>query len=170
MNSYPKFGSTPFKGEDVLYGRNGSLRIGGVLFGNVRRVALRPRIQRATLKFAGTSSDRHRRIGWNGDGNLTIYRINHVFIQEMLDSINFKKKMPVFTLQMGLENNDADATAISDGAYKESIEAKDVKFWEYDWMFDVEDFVELPLGFTFESIDYPRGGNAHYARTSLALT
>ena len=165
MNEYPKFGSNSFKGEDVLYGRNGRLEIGGILFGNVRRIALRPRVQRATLKFAGTSADRHRRIGWNGDGNLTIYRINHVFMREMLDSIDFKKKMPVFTLHMGLVNNDADAS----GNYDETIEARDVKFWEYDWMFDVDDFVELPLGFTFEGIDYPLDLNCSFMRRNLQI-
>ena len=140
-----------FKAEDVLYGRNGSVILGGTTLLNVRRVEARVRVDKATLRLAKQFQDRHRRIGWNGNGTLQIYRINSAFFREMLDSIDPKSKMPVFRMQMELENNDADRSV----GYKEFIDLLDVKFWDYDWMFDVENFVELPLGFTFEDIKWP---------------
>ena len=54
---------------------------------------------------------------------------------------------------MNLENNDIAET----NGFKEKIQLNKVKFWDFDWMFDVENFVEQPLGFTFEGVSYPEG-------------
>lgn len=143
--------------ERVLYGRNGSLYITGSgtdgdigLVANVRNIEARVNIQNAELMLAGQMQNRLRRTGWAGTGNLRIYRVNKMFFGPMRDSINLKKKMPVFTLDMTLENYDPE---IDDHQYAETISLYQVKFWSYDWMFDVADFVEQPLEFTFEDID-----------------
>ena len=146
--------------ERILYGRNGSLIIspsgGGDAkerdigtVANVRNIESRVNIQNTELMLAGQMQNRLRRIGWSGTGTLRIYRVNKMFFQPMLDSINLKAKMPVFTLNMTLENQDPE---IDEDVYAETISLEQVKFWSYDWMFDVADFVEQPLEFTFENI------------------
>ena len=91
---------------------------------------------------------RHRRIGWSGSGSMRLYRFNASFFDIMTDMISLEKQVPVFHLTMDLVNKDPDAST----KYGEEIRLEQVKFWSYDWMFNMTDFVELPLEFTFEGI------------------
>ena len=149
--------------EDVLYGRNGSLILSGATLGNVRSVEAQVNVSKAVLQLAGTFVDRHRRIGWGGTGTLRIYRINDLMFEQMLDAIDPAKAMPVFELDSILENNDPHTQK-----YKEKIRLKQVKFWDYSWMWSVEDFVDQPLGFTFEGIGGAPDGIGRYSNGKLS--
>ena len=148
--------------EDILYGRNGSLTLkttmdiddvllgdetGGVL-ANANNIEARVEVQNTQLMLPGQSATKLRRIGWSGTGSLRIYRYNLAFFGIMKDMIDLTKPVPVFSLFMALVNKDPDSSR----AHEENIVLESVKFWSYDWMFNMTDFVELPLEFTFEGI------------------
>ena len=141
--------------EDVLYGRNGKLTItynnATQVIANVRNIEARVRVKSTEIMLAGSFADLHRRIGWGGEGTLRIYRVNKLFFETMKKMIDPTQTVPVFTLNMKLTNNDPD----SDRKYQEDIAIGKVKIWDFDWMFDVTEFVDQPLRFTFEEITQP---------------
>ena len=148
------------KAEDVLYGRNGQITLStdvegleddalGVL-ATASNIEARVEVQNTQIMLPRQFSTKLRRTGWSGTGSLRIYRHNLSFFSIMKDMINLEKAVPVFDVAMELINKDPDRAGTS--AYEENIVLQDVKFWSYDWMFNMTDFVELPLEYTFENI------------------
>ena len=146
--------------EEILYGRNGTITLattsevddealgGGGVLATANNIEARVEVQNTQIMLPNDSSTRLRRIGWSGTGSLRIYRHNASFFQIMRQMIDFRSPVPVFDLDMQLVNKDPDAEYQID----ESIILNFVKFWTFDWMFNMNDFVELPLTFTFEDI------------------
>ena len=141
------------KAEDILYGRNGQIYLGegtgkGEMLATANNIEARVRVQSTEIMLPRQFTTRHRRIGWSGEGTLRIYRHNNLFFKTMKDMINPKVSVPSLRLVMNLINSDPDGEE-----YDESIVLMQVKFWDFDWMFNMTDFVELPMRFTFEEID-----------------
>ena len=147
------------KAEDILYGRNGTVTLvsgdttdiaaTGTL-ATANNIEARVEVQNTQIMLPKQFATRLRRIGWAGTGTLRIYRHNAAFFTIMRQMINPESPVPVFELYMTLENKDPGSTNDVD----EDIILKDLKFWTFDWMFNMNDFVELPLSFTFEDIEY----------------
>ena len=141
---------TNWRAEDILYGRNGIIRISGTEVANLSSIEARVDVQKSEITLPRRFETLNRRIGWSGSGTLRIYRVNLMFFNTMRKMIDPNQPVPVFDIDMDLENNDPDAG--ENFQYREIITLVDSKFWSYDWMFNVNDFIEQPLEFTFEGI------------------
>ena len=154
------------RAEDILYGRNGmvvlapppetyteamadvDIAIRNLTLATAHTIEARVRVQSTDIMLPRDFSTRRRRTGWNGEGTMRIYRVKSEFFNTMANMIDLKKQVPVFNVIMDLINDDPGAST----SYQEKITLEQVKFWDFDWMFNMTDFVELPLRFTFEGI------------------
>lgn len=151
-----------FSAEQIINGVNGELHIqkeGGSernLIGNVMNIAATVNIDRKAIRIAGKYNSSYKRMGWTGEGSLVVYRVNTMAFDAMRDSANHTSRMPIYEIEMAL--NDADSVYAIDGAEEisdasaERLILQKVKFWNFDWGFNVEELVDQTLEFTFEGM------------------
>lgn len=153
-----------FSAEQIINGVNGSLHIqrdpiggqgsGLSLIGNATNVIANLNVERRAIAIPGKYNRSHKRMGWTGEGSLMMYRVNTMAWDSMRDSANHNTRQPIFELAMGL--NDADSAytdGVTDGDTEEIIILKKVKFWVWNWGFNVEELVDQTLEFTFEGAE-----------------
>lgn len=133
------------------YAINGSF--GEVLTGDgnwlteIQSVQATLRIARRDIMRAGTRSVGYKPMTVSGEGTLSMIKVTSEFLQvvsEMMRGGNTQRQKRT-TLNIRLKDPDALGT--------EEVRLLDVKFWEINFGFNVDEIIEQQIPFTFEQIE-----------------
>ena len=143
-----------FAAEQVVNGVNGILEIDGNYVGNVMNITANVNIERRNLNIAGLYGASYKRMGWTGEGTLVVWRVNSMFFDPMREGIDSESGMPEFDLRLIIKDPDLTrvGTDFLNGNNQEDIMLKKVKFWTFDWGFNIEELLDQNIEFTFEAI------------------
>ena len=148
-----------FSAEQVINGLNGVLEIegddGSALVGNIMNITANTNIERRALKIAGKQNASFKRMGWSGEGTMVVWRVNSMFYRVMQEGASILSPMPQFNIRISLTDPDLvrEGESFLSGNNLEELLLKKVKFWTFDWGFNVEELLEQSVEFTYEAIE-----------------
>ena len=135
------------QGERTINGSWGELRDeNGDWISHAQDITFTLRIRREEIHRSGTTKVAYKRMGSMGEGRLRQYKVSSAALVRMIRQYSNERE-PLFSGQLMVKLDDPDSLGV------ERILLKQVKFWEIDGGFRVNEIIDENLEFTFEDID-----------------
>ena len=137
----------PLRAERTINGSFGELRDeNGLWLSNAQDISFTLRIRREDIPRSGTSIIGYKPMGRMGEGRVRQYKVDSSALRRMVDQWS-NERDPLFVGQLMVKLDDPSAL----GA--ERCLLKQVKFWEIDGGFRINEVLDENLEFTFEDIE-----------------
>ena len=154
--------------ENTIFGAFGVLKLGGQNLANVQSIEYRVQLDREDIQIAGRRNKQYKAKGSMGTGTFTLYKVTSLFVKQMerafardrndtthalagsfedggwLGNTNLETDTSSFDLTVTLEDPEQ-----FDGQ-RETVTLENVKLWNIDGGFNVDELVNQSVEFTFE--------------------